>query len=85
MNSLILTGWGWKEYAVAAEYEAMKLRLWKKYEHDRDAYTAAKTDFIRRLTAEARRQYGNRYGGIGLNEGGGTDALISGKAGSDLL
>ena len=50
---------------AAAEYEAMKLRLWKKYEHDRDAYTAAKTDFIRRLTAQARRQYGNRYGGSG--------------------
>ena len=46
---------------VAKEYEALKLRLWKQYEHNRDAYTNAKTDFIKRWTAEARRDYGNRY------------------------
>ena len=38
----------------------MKLELWKKHEHNRDAYTEAKTDFIRKWTAEARRIYG-RY------------------------
>jgi len=27
---------------AAAEYEDLKLRLWKQYEHDRDGYTAAK-------------------------------------------
>ena len=43
------------------EYEALKLELWKKYEHNRDAYTEAKTDFIRKWTAEARRIYGGRY------------------------
>ena len=47
--------------AVAKEYEALKLRLWKQYEHNRDAYTDAKTDFISRWTAEARKEYGNRY------------------------
>ena len=47
---------------VAKEYEALKLNLWKKYEHNRDAYTDAKTDFIRRWTQEARKKYGNRYG-----------------------
>ena len=47
---------------VAKEYEALKLDLWKKYEHNRDAYTDAKTDFIRRWTQEARKEYGNRYG-----------------------
>ena len=46
---------------IAKEYEALKLELWKRYEHNRDAYTAAKTDFIRKWTAEARRIYGDRY------------------------
>ena len=46
---------------VAKEYEALKLGLWKKYEHNRDAYTDAKTDFIHRWTQEARKEYGNRY------------------------
>lgn len=46
---------------TAKEYEALKLSLWKKHEHDRDAYTAAKTDFICRWTQEARKAYGNRY------------------------
>ena len=43
------------------EYEALKLELWKKYEHDRDAYTDAKTEFIRKWTTESRRIYGDRY------------------------
>ena len=47
--------------AVAKEYEALKLRLWKQYEHNRDAYTDAKTDFISKWTAEARKEYGDRY------------------------
>ena len=46
---------------VAKEYETLKLRLWKQYEHDRDAYTEAKTDFIKKWTAEARKKYGDRY------------------------
>ena len=46
---------------IAKEYEALKLGLWKKYEHNRDAYTDAKTDFIRKWTSEARRIYGDRY------------------------
>ena len=47
--------------ALAKEYETLKLRLWKQYEHDRDAYTDAKTDFISKWTAVARKDYGNRY------------------------
>ena len=46
---------------VAKEYESLKLRLWKQFEHNRDAYTDAKTEFISKWTAEARREYGNRY------------------------
>ncbi len=51
-----------REYpSVRADYEAMKLTLWKQFEHDRDGYTEAKTAFIRANTAIARNLYGNRY------------------------
>ena len=33
----------------------------KRYEHNRDAYTNAKTEFIRKWTAEARMKYVDRY------------------------
>ena len=46
---------------IAKEYEALKLELWKRYEHNRDAYTNAKTDFIRKWTTEAHAIYGKRY------------------------
>ncbi len=46
---------------IAKEYEAMKLRLWKQFEHDRDAYTSAKTEFINKWTSEAKKVYGGRY------------------------
>ena len=35
--------------------------LWKRYEHNRDSYTNAKTEFIRKWTAEARMKYADRY------------------------
>ena len=40
--------------AIAKEYEELKLRLWKKYEHNRDAYTNAKTDFVKEYTDLAK-------------------------------
>ena len=46
---------------VAKDYELMKLKLWKRYEHNRDAYTDAKTEFIRKWTSEARNAYYGRY------------------------
>lgn len=46
---------------VAREYETMKLHLWKLFEHDRDAYTNAKTEFIKKWTSEAKRAYAGRY------------------------
>ena len=46
---------------VAKEYEKMKLRLWKEYEHNRDAYTNAKTEFVKEYTEKARILYGNKY------------------------
>lgn len=39
---------------IAREYEQLKLGLWKPYEHDRDGYTQAKTDFVRRITEAAK-------------------------------
>ena len=39
---------------IASEYEALKLRLWRHYEHDRDGYTDAKSEFVMRYTRYAR-------------------------------
>lgn len=47
--------------ALAEEYGRLKLSLWKKYEHDRDAYTDAKSAFVRKYTDAAKAEYGNRY------------------------
>ena len=47
--------------AVAKNYEKLKLSLWKQYEHNRDAYTEAKTDFIKNYTDEAKKLYSGRY------------------------
>ncbi|WP_167958283.1 GrpB family protein [Anaerosporobacter faecicola] len=42
--------------ALAKQYEALKLSLWKPYEHDRDGYTNAKGDLVRKYTEEAKKQ-----------------------------
>lgn len=47
--------------ALAEEYERLKLSLWKKYEHDRDAYTDAKGAFVKKYTDLAKAEYGRRY------------------------
>ena len=47
--------------AVAKNYEQLKLSLWKQYEHNRDAYTDSKTDFIKKYTKEAKKLYGRRH------------------------
>lgn len=46
---------------VAREYERLKLKLWKQYEHDRNGYTEAKTDFVRRYSDMAKVEFNNRY------------------------
>lgn len=46
---------------IAKEYETMKLQLWQLFEHNRDAYTNAKSEFIRKWTSEAKRIYAGRY------------------------
>ena len=40
---------------IAKEYETLKLGLWKKFEHDRDGYTAAKSEFVAKYTALAKQ------------------------------
>ena len=46
---------------LAKQYEELKLSLWKKFEHDRDGYTLAKTEFVAEQTEKAKKRYGNRY------------------------
>ena len=46
---------------VAAEYVKLKKSLEKKYKHNRDAYTEAKSDFIKKWTKEARKEFGDKY------------------------
>jgi len=41
---------------VAKEYEKLKLKLWKKYEHNRDAYTEAKSEFVNKYTQIAKQK-----------------------------
>ena len=46
---------------AAKEYEELKLGLWKKYEHNRDAYTNAKTELVKKYTTQAKLIYDSRY------------------------
>ncbi|OYO51110.1 GrpB-like predicted nucleotidyltransferase (UPF0157 family) [Lachnotalea glycerini] len=46
---------------VAQEYEQLKLSLWKEYEHNRDGYTDAKTEFVSKYSKQARLEYGAKY------------------------
>ncbi len=46
---------------IAKEYERLKLSLRKKYEHDRDGYTLAKSEFVTEITGQAKAVYRNRY------------------------
>lgn len=46
---------------IAKEYETMKLQLCRLFEHNRDAYTDAKTEFVRKWTCEAKKAYKGRY------------------------
>lgn len=52
---------------VAEEYGKLKIQLKEKYEQDREAYTRGKTDFIKAITGEARKELGKRYSGRNPN------------------
>lgn len=46
---------------VADEYGKLKLGLLEKYEHNRDGYTNAKSDFISKYTKKAKEKYTHKY------------------------
>ncbi|SHE43757.1 GrpB family protein [Dysgonomonas macrotermitis] len=46
---------------IAANYGQLKLELKDQFEHNRDAYTYAKTDFVNRYTKLGREEFSNRY------------------------
>lgn len=46
---------------AASKYAALKDRLLKEYEHDRDGYTSAKTAFVKEITAMAREEKKRNY------------------------
>lgn len=41
---------------TAKEYADLKRSLWKSFEHDRDGYTEAKGQFVRRITKKAKEE-----------------------------
>lgn len=47
--------------AVADEYGSLKISLQKQHEHNRDAYTEAKSDFIMKYTKLAKEEFPDRY------------------------
>jgi len=46
---------------IAKEYGNLKLELIEQYEHDRDGYTEAKSDFILKYTEKAKEEYADKY------------------------
>lgn len=46
---------------VAQEYAVLKMQLKEKYEHNRDAYTNEKEEFVRKYSDIAKIQYSERY------------------------
>lgn len=49
---------------VAKEYEKLKLSLWPLYEHDRDGYTNAKGEFIKKNTILAKNEDPHKYANL---------------------
>lgn len=46
---------------IAKEYGRLKIDLKEKYEHNRDAYTEAKSEFVIKYTKIAKNEFKNRY------------------------
>jgi GrpB-like predicted nucleotidyltransferase (UPF0157 family) len=46
---------------AAARYGELKQKLEKEFKHNRDGYTEAKTEFIEKQTAEARKEFAGKY------------------------
>ncbi|WP_142413879.1 GrpB family protein [Hathewaya massiliensis] len=60
-NELYFRDYLIEHHEVAEEYGKLKLKLIKSYEHNRDAYTEAKSDFILKYTEKAKEEYGDKY------------------------
>lgn len=46
---------------VADEYSKLKIGLKDEYEHNRDGYTEAKSEFVNKYSEIARKEFGNQY------------------------
>ncbi|PUU94885.1 MAG: hypothetical protein CI947_425 [Halanaerobium sp.] len=46
---------------IAEKYGELKQKLEKEYKHNRDGYTEAKTEFIKKHTAEAKKEFQEKY------------------------
>ncbi len=46
---------------AADEYGRLKILLKERYEHDRDGYTSAKTDFVKTITILAHEEFLDKY------------------------
>lgn len=60
-NELYFRDYLMEHEEVAKEYGNLKLELIKKYEHNRDGYTDAKSDFILKYTEKAKQEYVDKY------------------------
>lgn len=60
-NELYFRDYLMEHKEVADGYASLKLRLLERYEHDRDGYTDAKSDFILKYTQKAKKDYSNKY------------------------
>jgi len=46
---------------ITKEYGNLKVQLIQKYKHDRDAYTEAKTEFVKKIIKMGREEFADRY------------------------
>ena len=60
-NELYFRDYLQKYPEVARQYETLKLKLKEQFEHNRDAYTDAKSDFIMKFTLKARAEFPGLY------------------------
>ena len=58
--SIVMVRWLTEEIE-RQKHENLKLELWKKFKHNRDAYTEAKSKFVKKHTTEAKILYKNKY------------------------
>ena len=48
-------------FEIAKKYGELKQKLKKEFKYNRDGYTEAKTEFIKKHTAEARKEFKEKY------------------------